>query len=160
MKRSWIMSASVLVLAARVATAQDGLAPENGMVIVTRDVCARLQVYQPAPDVAYQPGVDVEGNPVAPADLPGSNDLDIDLDDIAIDPRIPLARFHGDPDAKLPVLGEAEIDVGRITFREGRPYLGGRPLRSAEEHALATECARLHAESRRPEMSPVEEETE
>ena len=145
MKRSWIMSASIPVLAMAAATAQEPYAPENGVVIVTHDVCARLQVYEPAPDVAYQPGVDVDGNPVAPAELPGSNDLDIDLDDIAIDPRIPLARFDGDPQARQPVLGEAEIDLGPITFREGRPYLGGRPLRSAEEHALAAACARLQA---------------
>lgn len=145
------MAVSGVLLVTTVGNAQGLDDPEQDVVIITRDICARLEIYQPAPDVAYQPGVDVAGNPVAPADLPGSSNLDFGLDDVAIDPRIPLARFVGDPMAKQPVLGAAEIDLGPINFREGRPYLGDRPLRSEEEHALAAECARLQAESQPPQ---------
>jgi hypothetical protein len=35
-------------------------------------LCQALVKHTPAPDVNYQPGVDVHGKPVAPADLPGS----------------------------------------------------------------------------------------
>ncbi|MDE2029968.1 MAG: hypothetical protein KGI97_05310, partial [Alphaproteobacteria bacterium] len=31
--------------------------------------------YHQAPGVAYQPGVDADGNPVAPADLPGGGQI-------------------------------------------------------------------------------------
>lgn len=41
-------------------------------VSITRQDCSRLIRHQPAPDVAYQPGVDAYGREVAPADLPGS----------------------------------------------------------------------------------------
>src|SRR5271168_4053724 len=50
-----------------------GLVQPDGRIVITRDMCNQASVqYQPAPDVAYQPGVDVYGRPVAPADLPNS----------------------------------------------------------------------------------------
>ena len=66
----------LLLLATAPAAAQDR-APVNitriddaaGPTIVTRD-CLPLQAHQPDDDVAYRPGVDVNGKPVVPADLP------------------------------------------------------------------------------------------
>lgn len=58
--------ASCLLLVAATASA------EEVTVTVTRQDCARLVRHMPSADVAYQPGVDVKGRKVAPADLPGS----------------------------------------------------------------------------------------
>ena len=38
---------------------------------ITKKDCLRLLRHQPSADVAYKPGVDARGKPVAPADLPG-----------------------------------------------------------------------------------------
>lgn len=49
--------------------AQQGSGSSGPMVItITKMDCSRLIQYQPAPDVAYKPGVDVRGRPVASAD--------------------------------------------------------------------------------------------
>lgn len=44
---------------------------------VTKSDCNALVQYRQAPDVAYQPGKDVHGKAVAPADLPGGNYTDL-----------------------------------------------------------------------------------
>ena len=42
-------------------------------LVLTPEICRRLAAQQRGvPSAAYQPGVDVYGRPVAPADLPGS----------------------------------------------------------------------------------------
>ncbi len=58
--------ATCLLMVAATASA------EEVRVTVTRQDCARLIRHTPSADVAYQPGVDVKGREVAPADLPGS----------------------------------------------------------------------------------------
>src|ERR1700722_12974792 len=40
-------------------------------------VCQALVKHTPSADVAYQPGVDVHGNSVAPADLPGQPQIQL-----------------------------------------------------------------------------------
>ncbi len=46
-------------------------------IVIGHDDCARLVPHEPAADVAYQAGMDVHGNSVAPADLPGSVEIDL-----------------------------------------------------------------------------------
>ena len=47
--------------------------PGHLKVRISREICGRLTLNHKADaDVAYRPGVDVRGNAVAPADLPGS----------------------------------------------------------------------------------------
>ncbi len=41
-------------------------------IVITKVDCSRLVRHQPAPDVAYQAGVDARGRAVVPADIPGS----------------------------------------------------------------------------------------
>ena len=47
----------------------DTVTATNATVYVTKQDCAVLAKHQPRPDVAFQPGMDVHGKPVAPADL-------------------------------------------------------------------------------------------
>ncbi|MGF1610591.1 MAG: hypothetical protein ACFCUQ_14410 [Kiloniellales bacterium] len=46
-------------------------------VVITRQDCARLVKHLPDADVAYQPGQDVYGRPVAPADLDGGLQIEL-----------------------------------------------------------------------------------
>jgi hypothetical protein len=64
------MIRSFAIAAALLLAAEAGA--EEATVQVTKQDCARLVHHQPSADVAYQPGVDVHGRPVAAADLPGS----------------------------------------------------------------------------------------
>ena len=64
-------------------------------LVVSRQDCQRLVRHVPAADVAYQPGVDVQGRPVAPADLGGGLDLGLPESysfDVEIQPLAYAAR--------------------------------------------------------------------
>jgi len=147
----WLAVASVLAFASvgAGAAAAEGDAIESniGGVIVTSDACARIELHEPAPDVAYEPGVDVHGDPVVPPNV-DDEALRIEEDEIAIDPNIPSSSFFTLPDGVARILDEPEVRLGLVTIRDGRPYLGDRPLRSQEENALAAACAELQAEER------------
>lgn len=91
------------------------------------EVCRLVPIHKPAADVAYQPGVDVNGNAVAPADLPSSGAISVP-DDIGIDLRIPLVDVLGA--ATPPFLGDAGINVGQVTVNRqtGALFYNGRRL--------------------------------
>lgn len=66
---SAIAIAAALVLGHGTAGAQQAGAGGGPMVItITKTDCSRLIAHQPSADVAYKPGVDVKGRPVASAD--------------------------------------------------------------------------------------------
>src|SRR5215475_7077827 len=66
---------TVLILVVLVAAGW--VAPASAEVAISRRDCDRLVNHEPAPDVAYQPGVDVHGKPVAPADLGGGSQIEL-----------------------------------------------------------------------------------
>lgn len=68
---------------------------------VNRRICDQLLVrHVPADDVAYQPGVDVDGNPVVPADVEGSVQLKLPQE-ITIPIEIDLRRYYREPSPNL-----------------------------------------------------------
>ena len=67
-----LVTGAILALVGGQAQAQQVLSPLATHVVISGQDCQRLVRHVPAPDVAYKPGVDVHGKPVAPADLPGS----------------------------------------------------------------------------------------
>lgn len=69
MFRILVLGAASLALPAA-ARAQEP--PQPVRIVITKVDCSRLIRHVPAPDVAYQPGVDVRGREVASADLPGT----------------------------------------------------------------------------------------
>lgn len=97
--------------------------------------------HQPAPDVNYQPGrdVDSQGRPIAPADLPSGSQPFFD-GPITLDLQIPLRRLTGD--RTPPRLGRSETNVGTVTVDPltGKLAFNGRPLEPAGEDALAVAC--------------------
>lgn len=67
------LGAVFLALPAAVwAQEQQGIGRQPIRIVITKVDCSRLIRHVPAPDVAYQPGLDARGRAVAPADLPGS----------------------------------------------------------------------------------------
>ncbi len=112
------------------------------------DDCARIVAHVPAPDVAYRPGVDVDGNAVAPADLDDVGRLDLDGEDVVVEIAVPLRAFPGT--VGDPVEFEAEggaIDrfhaaaqVGAVTVRDGNVYFNGRLISKPDLKRYAELC--------------------
>lgn len=119
-------------------------------VTVDRAFCERITAHRPAPDVAWQPGVDVHGRAVAPADLDGGYGADAARralgDRITLDLGLPLERFGyatGTP------LGAAEVDLGQISIgADGMVAWNGERLDDPAQNAVAAACARLEREGR------------
>jgi len=124
---------AAMLLGAVVAPAR----AESVPVTVNRDVCANVVAHVPDADVAYKPGVDVNGKPVAPADLPGSVQLDLP-DSFVITLEVNLAK------SAFPVPGpkglEPKVQLGLITVVGDRVYYNGQPLDDPEQARLAAAC--------------------
>ncbi|MCR9254890.1 MAG: hypothetical protein NXI16_02205 [Alphaproteobacteria bacterium] len=112
---------------------------------IERDECARAVRYQPSGDVAYQPGVDVRGRAVAPADLGGG--VQFELPEVLEIPiTVDLAERFGLPEGTGLLRGDS-LTVGKITVnRRGEFRLNGELLGDAEQAALTAACReRLNA---------------
>ncbi len=116
--------------------------PSGPVIMLNRGDCERIgTVYRPAPDVAYKPGVDVRGRPVAPADLPNGYE-GVLPDQIVIPLTVPLRRYA--PQAPAGV-ADSDIYAGAVTLdlASGKLKLNGRPLEPDDGQALAAACASL-----------------
>jgi hypothetical protein len=106
-------------------------------VRVDRDACAQVVEHVPDADVAYKPGVDVDGKPVAPADMPGSTQLELP-DSFVITLELDLRH------SAFPVPGprglDPKVQLGVITVVGNRVYYNGQPLDDPEKTRLAAAC--------------------
>jgi hypothetical protein len=116
-----------------------GLVQPDGRIVITREMCAQQSIqHRPAPDVAYRPGVDAYGRPVAPADLPNSGNQyglgDRTSTDLLIRPQSAVPGRGG-------VVGETY--VGRVTVdANGRTWINGQPVDGSSQTELQQLCAR------------------
>lgn len=104
-------------------------------VVITKADCDRLVTHVASADASYTPGIDVNGNAVAPADLDGQPQISVP-DTIAIPVTIDLATNLGIPTSFLarPTVGEVQVSAdGRVTFN-------GQPVSGDAEHELAKQC--------------------
>ncbi|MGE3770760.1 MAG: hypothetical protein AB7G06_07390 [Bdellovibrionales bacterium] len=110
------------------------------MLEIDKAACRLVTQHQPDASVAYQPGVDVHGNAVAPADLtPPRPTIG---DHITIPLTVDIAQQFGLP------LGAAigsEATVAVITVDNGKAYLNGLPLDGEDEQNLAVLCLEANA---------------
>jgi len=135
--RKPVLIAAAAGLAASLSTAaaaQDATGP--GALQVTREDCARLVEHQARNDVNYQPGVDVYGRKVAPADLNAAPNVLPET--ISIDLTVDLFDRFGIP--VDPDLFEGTARIGTVAITGNRVYLNGQPVGQAESDGLATIC--------------------
>ena len=78
------------------AQAEDAVFLKQSIVVTKKD-CRRIVSHRPGGDVAYQPGVDVRGRPVAPADLGGRPRLDLP-ESYSFDITVDIRRFLDGPE--------------------------------------------------------------
>ena len=106
-------------------------------------VCQALVKHTPSADTAYQPGgVDVNGNSVAPADLPGSPQMKLP-DKIQIPLTFSLAKVLNLNTSQFPnsVLGPGtEGNLGTLTVEGDNVSFNGQPLTDAQQDNLAVLC--------------------
>lgn len=133
-------------VAADLLSAGDPSIAADGTVTIG-DPCDSLSLYRPAPDVAYQPGIDAEGNPVAPADLDGSSGSLIGPDhQYTIDLTLPLGDAVDTPAGSgVRRVKNSDLGIGKVTVQDGQAYFDGKPMSREDEHALAAACAKRQA---------------
>ncbi len=148
-------------------TPQPGKSPQNTSdsalpVVVALDAqeCRRLLArqnilvpHQPAPDVNYQPGrdVDSQGRPIAPADLPGSNPLPLD-GMIELPLRMPLSGLPGLPQVPADMKRESGLAIATLAVdpMSGKLAFNGQPLQPQTEDAVAVACRDYLAKAGQP----------
>ncbi len=109
---------------------------------------ARLVAHVTSADVAYQPGVDVNGNAVASADLDDEGRLDLGAEDIVLDIGVPIVAFSGTAGDETQFANaggriggfDATAGIGVVTLRGVVVHFNGRPLSSPEARRLAAAC--------------------
>jgi hypothetical protein len=132
----------LLLLAFAVVLAISPVASQqaNRSIAVASSVCNAMAHVNDAPGVAYMPGVDVDGEAVAPADLPGGNAaLNKAVASAPIKITVDLQKRFGIPANASVFHGESRI--GYVTIQDGKAYLDGQPLNTAEQGLLAAACA-------------------
>lgn len=131
-----------LVLALAYGSAPGLAVAEDGAVQIKREDCAQLVKHVPDADVEYQPGVDVDGNPVAPADLDGGYQITLP-EVIEIPITVLLQERFGIPANSVLYKGEAEIGVAEVSLDGEKVTFNGQELTSPEARALATSCQEI-----------------
>ena len=111
--------------------------PVQAEVAVSRKDCEQLVRHKPSADATYQPGVDVHGNPVAPADLNGGSQLKLP-DVIYIPIEVLVQDKYGIPANS--VLYEAKAQVGLVEVRGNRVFYENQELTNPETAALEAVC--------------------
>lgn len=108
-------------------------------ITVSRESCSRLTRHIPDASVAYQPGVDSQGRPVASADYGSTPALELP-ERFQIPITVDVAKRFG-----VPKRGDAnytgDIQVGLVEVdRRGRATFNGQPLSNEAEDELAQLC--------------------
>jgi hypothetical protein len=112
-------------------------APASAEIAISRKDCQRLVNHEPAPDVTYQPGVDVHGRPVVPADLGGGQQIQLP-DVIYIPIEVLIQDKYGIPANS--VLYDATALVGVVSVRGKQVYFEDQLLTDPEIVALEEAC--------------------
>ncbi len=112
---------------------------------LTPEICNALTAHVPSEDITYQPGLDVEGRAVVPADLADNNQL-VAPDSYSFNLFVPLDEAVTiDAGDNMERIGKSEIDVGTVRVEGNQVYYNDQPLQSEEAHALAEACQELQA---------------
>lgn len=134
------LAPALFLLVATLAAAHEKATVPTTRVAITRADCARLVAHLPAPDVAYEPGVDVYGREVVPADLGGAPRIALP-ETILIDIEIDLLARFGIP--ADPALYDADAEVGEVLYQDGRFTFNGQPLQDQAQAELAARCQEI-----------------
>jgi len=135
---------TVLALLGEGLVSSPGAAEGGQTVEITVEDCRRATRYLEPAGVAYEPGKDVYGRDVAPADLDGGSgriELPEVLEfDVAFNPLSELAISGGTRD-----FSNTSVSLGRVTYdlTTKRLTFNGQTLSSDSEAELIAQCQRV-----------------
>lgn len=138
----WVLAilASLMAVISTPILAQD---KPGAAVRIAPEDCRRLVQHRPSADVAYKPGVDVRGNAVAPADLPGQARITAP-NEITLNLTIDVLEQYGvSSESVLAPSGEASVGTVTYDIASGRMTYNGQALSDPEQDALAAACATM-----------------
>lgn len=118
-------------------------AAQDAYLSISEGDCARLARHYPADDVTYQPGRDVRGKPVAPADLDGGGGGLILPNAVVIPIEVDLFERYGIPANGANFKGDVFIGEVVVDVATGRATFNGQPLQTDAEAELAARCQRI-----------------
>ena len=103
--------------------------------MVGRETCRALTAHRPAADVEYKAGMDVQGRPVAPADLPAEPTAGPDQIRVALKRDVVIGAGN---------LGASEIVIGEVAvdLKTGKAMLNGKPLDQTFQSDIVAACSR------------------
>lgn len=128
-----------------------GAQAEAPLPSLNSSFCQALVKHVPDADVAYQPGVDVHGKPVVPADLPGTNTLQIQQP-ITIPLTAGLMKILNFPTTSFPfnTMERTDINLGTLTVDGDKVFYNGQPLSDEQQDKLAVLCMKPSSEKTKP----------
>lgn len=117
------------------------IAAQKDKITVDPRLCQTLTKHVPDADVTYQPGVDVTGRDVVPADLDEER-FPIVPDEITIPLSVDLMQFLALNPQAFPAqaLKRNDIPLGALTITKGQILFNGQPLSDAQQDNLAVLC--------------------
>ena len=117
--------------------------------------CHALVKHMPDADVAYQPGIDVHGKAVAPADLPDSPNFQLQRP-ITIPLTVDLLTILNITATSFPfnAMQRNDINLGMLTVAGARVLYNGKPLTNDQQDNLAVLCLKSNAADAPQKIAP------
>ncbi len=136
------MLSAFLIFFAVSASAQTQTVPPAGLsvspdgrMVMSSQICDLLPGKTAGvPGADYTPGVDVNGDAVAPADLPSSGPS-VSTDNFPIEISRDLAGKFG-----IPAGTGAKAVIGYVTVRNNQAFFNGQPLNPNQRAVMAEAC--------------------
>lgn len=110
--------------------------------------CRYLVQHHPDPGVAYTPGVDVHGKPVAPADLPGGAQWQLPpVVEFTLVVNPFNAQGSASPSAQARQFVNTQLPVAHVSvdLRTGQVLLDGKPVDGGTADAVVAACRKQGA---------------
>lgn len=121
------------------------------IILITPSNCLLLSQHVPDADVEYQPGLDVRGNKIAPADLQNNNGLALGANGYSFYMTHDALRENSIADQYgLGDAQEGKIILGQVTVKNGDVLWNGRSLKEADRNRVYMLCEEQAREKRRP----------
>jgi len=129
----------IVASAALAAAAGSTTRAAERTIAIARSDCDLAVRYVPPPGVAYQPGVDVNGRPVAPADVDGDRRLKL-RESIPVVITDDLRKQFGLPEDSPLFDANAFVGIVELRLSDHRLTFNGVELSDRESDALAAVC--------------------
>lgn len=146
------LTTALLVSASGMTFAADPTDGKSDALAVEKMICQQLYVHQPAADVAFKPGVDVDGKAVAPADLPAEGASITAPDYVEVPLTVDLAQRLNQP---VPDGVKLEGVIGNLRlYKDGRINYNGEDI-MPQANALCGKELKTDDSADAAEVAPV-----